>query len=96
LAGKWTPLPIPLLSAPRTEASFSFSKVGLSGIVESLARRGGVQVAQYVRTYLGNSSETMTFVQQYLQKREIWRQQNKMLQVLLTLHVNLYKHITDL
>jgi len=42
LAGKWTPLPIPLLSAPRTEASFSFSKVGLSGIVESLAQRGCV------------------------------------------------------
>ena len=40
-----------------------------------------MQVTQYVRTYLGNSSETMTFVQQYLQKREIWRQQNKMLQV---------------
>jgi len=38
-------------------------------------------VAQYVRTYLGSSGETMTFVQQYLQKREIWRQQNKMLQV---------------
>jgi len=42
-----------------------------------------IQVAQYVRTYLGNSSDTMTFVQQYLQKREIWRQQNKMLQVTL-------------
>ena len=38
-------------------------------------------MAQYVRTYLGSSGETMSFVQQYLQKREIWRQQNKMLQV---------------
>jgi len=40
-----------------------------------------LQVAQYVRTYLGNSPETMSFIQQYWEKRECCRQQNKMIQV---------------
>lgn len=40
-----------------------------------------LQVAQYVTAYLGNSQETMSFIQQYWEKRECFRKQDKMIQV---------------